>query len=75
MAYGDTVTPPITCSSVLPSGSSRSAGATPAGGEITLTGPVASALVCRVFGGKLPWASPSWLPKQVYQGMSTLSNT
>ena len=69
LAYGETVTPPRTCSSVLPSGSRMSAGATPAGGEITFTEPVASALVCRVFGGKLPWASPSWLPKQVYQGM------
>ena len=46
-----------------------SAGATPGGGEITFTEPVAIALVCRVFGGKLPCASPSWLPKQVYQGM------
>ena len=46
-----------------------SAGDTPAGGEITLMLPVASGSVGMVFVGKLPCESPSWLPKQVYQGM------
>ncbi len=68
-AYGETTSPPRTWSSVLPSGSRMSAGPTPAGGEITLTLPVARAPLWVVFGGKLPCARPSWLPKQVYQGI------
>ena len=48
----------------------RSAGDMPAGRFTSLSGPVATASSCSVFGGKLPWASPSWLPNAVYQGIA-----